>query len=313
MSNAVYCVQFKLLHLQSMDIKLIEDLAALQRCASYVKAAEERHVTHPAFGRRIRALEDWAGVPLVANARAPVKLTPEGQALLAQSAPLLAGLQQLRTQWGAPQSPDGGGVGSLRIGTGRTLARTLVADWLAKLRSTIRGARVHLHTSAMAEVCASFERGEVDFLICYEHPALSNGLTGQSFRHITLATDRLLPVARVDASGRARHDLYDPNWIGYAPTLTLGRLLNDHLNATRPAQQPAPAIVCDSADAVLELAIKGLGMAWLPHSLASASVRSGLLKVLGGRGDQIHFEVRLYRHRASQSKLVEAAWELSNR
>ena len=60
-------------------------------------------------------------------------------------------------------------------------------------------------------------------------------------------------------------------------------------------------------DAVLELAIKGLGMAWLPHSLASAAVRSGLLKVLGGRGDQIHFEVRLYRHRAPQSALVEAA------
>ena len=120
-------------------------------------------------------------------------------------------------------------------------------------------------------------------------------------------------MARVDASGRTRHDLHDPNWIGYAPGLTLGRLLDDHLSATRPGQQAAPAIVCDSADAVLELAIKGLGMAWLPHSLASAAVRSGLLKVLGGRGDQIHFEVRLYRHRAPQSALVEAAWTLSNR
>ena len=296
-----------------MDIKLIEDLAALQRCASYVKAAEERHVTHPAFGRRIRALEDWAGVPLVASARAPVKLTPEGLALLAQSAPLLTGLQQLRAQWGERPAADGAGTGLLRIGTGRTLARTLVADWLARLRGTIRGARVLLRTSAMADISASFERGEVDFLICYEHPALSNGLTGQRFRHITLATDRLLPVARVDASGRARPDLFDPNWIGYAPGLTLGRLLDDHLSATRPGQQAAPAIVCDSADAVLELAIKGLGMAWLPHSLASAAVRSGLLKVLGGRGDQIHFEVRLYRHRAPQSALVEAAWALSNR
>jgi LysR family transcriptional regulator, hypochlorite-specific transcription factor HypT len=48
-----------------MDLKLIEDLMALQRCGSYVRAAEERHVTHPAFGRRIRSLEAWAGVPLV--------------------------------------------------------------------------------------------------------------------------------------------------------------------------------------------------------------------------------------------------------
>lgn len=296
-----------------MDIKLIEDLAALHRCGSYVKAAEERHVTHPAFGRRIRALENWAGVPLVAGSRAPVRLTVEGQALLAQSTPLLAGLHQLRSHWRAHQGTDVAGAASLRIGTGRTLARTLVADWLGRLRGTIRGARVHLHTGAMEEVCASFERGEVDFLICYEHSALSNNLSGQRFRHITLANDRLLPVARVDASGRARHGLFDANWIGYAPSLTLGRLLADHLCVTRAGQQALPAIVCDSADAVLELAIKGLGMAWLPQSLASAAVRSGLLKVLGGRGEQIHFEVRLYRYRARQSDLVEVAWEFTNR
>lgn len=296
-----------------MDIKLIEDLAALERCASFVKAAEARHVTHPAFGRRIRALEDWAGVPLVASARAPVRLTPEGRALLAQSAPLLAGLQQLRTQWGGRHVADGQGTAWLRVGTGRTLARTLVADWLGRLRGTLRGARVQLRTQAMEEICATFERGEIDFLICYEHSALSNGLTGQRFRHITLATDRLLPVARADASGRVRHDLFDPVWIGYAPSLTLGRLLEDHLEATRPGQQTPPTIVCDSADAALELAIKGLGMAWLPHSLAAAAVRAGLLKVLGGRGDQIHFEVRLYRHRARQSPLIEAAWDFSNR
>ena len=48
-------------------------------------------------------------------------------------------------------------------------------------------------------------------------------------------------------------------------------------------------------------------------ALASAAVKAGLLKVLGGRGDQIHFEVRLYRHRARQSGLIEAAWDMSNR
>ena len=296
-----------------MDIKLIEDLAALERCASFVKAAEARHVTHPAFGRRIRALEDWAGVPLVGSSRAPVRLTPEGQALLAQSAPLLAGLQQLRTQWGGRDRGETQASALLRVGTGRTLARTLVADWLGRLRGTLRGARVHLRTQAMVEICSAFERGEVDLLIGYEHPALSTGLSGQRFRHITLATDRLLPVSRVDASGRARHELMDANWIGYAPSLTLSRLLADHLGATRAGLQPPPSIVCDSADAVLELAIKGLGMAWLPHSLAAAAVRAGLLKVLGGRGDQIHFEVRLYRHRARQSDLIESVWDFSNR
>ena len=61
-----------------MDIKLIEDLVALRQHGSFVLAAEARHVTHPAFGRRVRALEAWAGVPLVARGRSPVRLTPAG-------------------------------------------------------------------------------------------------------------------------------------------------------------------------------------------------------------------------------------------
>jgi DNA-binding transcriptional LysR family regulator len=79
-----------------MDIKLIEDLVALRQHGSFVRAAEARHVTHPAFGRRVRALETWAGVPLVARGRAPVRPTPAGEYLLGEAGPLLAGLARVR-------------------------------------------------------------------------------------------------------------------------------------------------------------------------------------------------------------------------
>lgn len=296
-----------------MDLKLIEDLMALQRCGSYVRAAEERHVTHPAFGRRIRSLEAWAGVPLVAAGRAPVKLTAAGDALLAEAAPMLGSLARIKAHWKTNGRADTRGAEILRIGTGRTLARTLVADWLARLRGVLRHHQVELHTRAMTEIASVFERGEVDLLVCYEHHALSNPLSGQRFRHLTLASDRLLPVARADAQGRARHALDSPQWIGYAPSLSLGRLLADHLSAERGASLTPPSIVCDSADAMLELAIKGLGVAWLPHSLAVSSIRQGLLKPLGGRGDQVHYDVRLYRLRARQSPLLEAVWAATNR
>ena len=294
-----------------MDLKLIEDLAALQHCGSYVRAAEARHVTHPAFGRRIRALQAWAGVPLVHGGRAPVQLTPAGLALLAEAQPLLASLLRVRSQWqpAGPDSPDASPAAqTLRVGTGRTLARTMVADWLARMQGALRGHRVELCTRATAEIAAMFERGEVDLLCCYEHAALSIGLSGHRFRHLTLASDRLVPVSRMDASGRTRFNLDGAPWIGYAPSLALGRLLADHLTAVRGGAQPPPAIVCDSADAMLELAIKGLGMAWLPASLCTAAIKRGVLKPLGGRADQVHFEVRMYRAKARQSALVEAVW-----
>lgn len=48
-----------------MQIKWLEDFAALAQARSFSRAAELRHVTHPAFGRRIKALEAWAGTPLI--------------------------------------------------------------------------------------------------------------------------------------------------------------------------------------------------------------------------------------------------------
>lgn len=297
-----------------MDTRLIEDLLALRSHGSYVLAAEARHVTHPAFGRRIRALEAWAGVPLVKRGRPPVALTAAGEALLQQAEPLLAGLAQMRATWAGALPHEGGEAGRacLRIGTGRTLAHTWVADWLVRLRPLTRALRVELRTAAMAEIGAAFEAGEVDFLICYEHPALSFRLSGQRFRHLTLASDRLVPVSRIDAHGRVRHELGSASWIAYAPSLALGRLLDDH-HGTSLGLRPPPAIVCDSADAMLELTLKGVGLAWLPHSLVAQSLRRGLLKVVGGKADQVHFEVRLYRPRARQAPALEAVWDATIR
>ena len=229
-----------------------------------------------------------------------------------EAEPLLARLSRVREQWHDEPGPDPR-IMTVRVCTGRTLAHSLVADWLARLRPVWRTHRVEMRTAAMAEVAAVFERGESDLLVCYEHPALSIGLSSQRFRHATLASDRLLPVSRVDASGRVRHELGSPHWIGYAQSLALGRLLGDRLATGHDGPLPAPQVVCDSADAILELTLKGVGMAWLPHSLVAQRIRQGLLEPLGGKADQIHFEVRIYRHRAKQSTLVEAIWAATDR
>ena len=63
----------------AMQSKWLEDFLLLAQERSFTRAAELRHVTHPAFGRRIRALEAWAGTPLIESgagrcgSRRPVK------------------------------------------------------------------------------------------------------------------------------------------------------------------------------------------------------------------------------------------------
>jgi LysR family transcriptional regulator, hypochlorite-specific transcription factor HypT len=288
-----------------VDLKLIEDLAALAQHQSFTRAAQARHITHPAFGRRIRALEAWAGRALVDRTTPSPTLTAEGRALLDEAQPLIATLARQRVRW--QTRSNGSATPPVRVGTGRTLARTLVADWLVRRHSQLKGQRVELVTRSMAEVAALFEQGEVDLLCCYEHPALSVKLSAQRFAHLALAQDRLVPVARRDAAGRVRHSLDSTAWIDYAPSLSLGRLLADHL-ARRPIDLPPASWVCDSADVMLELALKGVGVAWLPWSLAVADCKRGLLKPLGGKADEVHFEVRLYRPRTKQREVVEKLW-----
>jgi len=47
-------------------------------CGNFSRAAELRHVTQPAFSRRIRALEHWVGVDLFERDTHPVTLTEAG-------------------------------------------------------------------------------------------------------------------------------------------------------------------------------------------------------------------------------------------
>ncbi|RZA16369.1 MAG: LysR family transcriptional regulator, partial [Proteobacteria bacterium] len=41
-----------------MELVWLEDLSALAEYGSFVRAAEARHITQPAFSRRVRSLEN---------------------------------------------------------------------------------------------------------------------------------------------------------------------------------------------------------------------------------------------------------------
>ncbi|WP_420227119.1 LysR family transcriptional regulator [Pigmentiphaga litoralis] len=297
-----------------MDLKLFEDLIALARTQSFVRAAELRHVTHPAFGRRIRALETWAGAPLVERNRTPVQLTAEGEVLLKTAERTVESVTQARTQL---QQHGGAADTRVRLGTGRTLAHTLAADWLARLtympRSPIRGkAQIEILTGATQDLAVHLEQGKVDLLCCYEHRALSIPINGHRYRHLTLAHEKLVPVSIADAQGAPRFALGHTDraapLISYGQTLAMGRLLSDHFERNGAPISLTPFVRCDSADAIYEFVRKGLGVAWLPWSMVASDCRRKTMAVLGGRSDEVPFEVRLYRARARQSDMLEAIW-----
>lgn len=85
-----------------MNISWLEDFLVLASVGNFSRAAEDRHMTQPAFGRRVRALEEWLGTELFDRSTQPVKLTEAGQWFQAIAPELLAEIARLpglRVQW----------------------------------------------------------------------------------------------------------------------------------------------------------------------------------------------------------------------
>jgi DNA-binding transcriptional LysR family regulator len=289
-----------------MQTAWLEDLIALAQARSFSAAAQARHLTQPAFGRRINSLEQWAGTTLVERRRAPVALTPAGARLLQFALEAVPGLAQAREDLRGLR----GGDEVVTLVTGRTLARTIAADWLARAQRKLGDATVRIQTGSMAQTLQWLERGECQFMLAYHHPAIAMRLSPSTYLQRTVAYDRLVPMVRtgmVLPTGKA--DTKPLPYLAYSEKLALGQLVRDHLVNLAQAPRLRQRVVCDSADALLEYALKGLGVAWLPWSLAVGAHRAKQLSTLGGKALQIAFEVRMVRPKKRLGSIAETLWD----
>lgn len=295
------------------ETKLLKDLIALAKTNSFTKAAELRNITHPAFSRRIKELEHWAGTQLVNRSTIPVKLTQEGQELLLTAEYVISRLNIVNKKIKSPHTDNSY---SLRIATGRYLAGTLVADWICKMAEIV-GAElntritVEIRTGSTPDMLVLLQRNEVDFLCCYEHPSLSMPITDNNFQYLQLGMDKFVPVALSPKLGGVSYNLDDeftsiPH-IAYHSTLSLYHILNDHLRSSAYALEPVAR--CDSVEVARTLTRKGLGITWLPWSVIANDCAAGELIEIGGKQNQVPFEVRLYRPKELLSIAAEMAWK----
>jgi DNA-binding transcriptional LysR family regulator len=138
-------------------------------------------------------------------------------------------------------------------------------------------------------------------------------LSARQYTHTTLAQDKLVPVTRAPAQGKGQHQFGGSDatpYLAYAGTLALGRLVQDHLANNPHAPHLRRVMECDSADAVYEYALKGLGVAWLPWSMVSGACKAGQLQVLGDAPLEVRFEMRAYRAKRRLTPLAERLWQV---
>ncbi|MBT2370600.1 LysR family transcriptional regulator [Pseudomonas fluorescens] len=294
-----------------MQLEWLEDFIELARTRSLSRAAENRCVTHPAFGRRIRSLEEWVGAALIER-KQPLSLTPCGVLFLDAATQSLELLTAVRAQFkGGILSRDE----PVRIATGRTLACDFFPDWYESLHQQLGSFAVSLVTSGAQEAISKLSTGEVDLLLSFSSPLTHTLMEPERFDSRVLANEELLPVSAPDAQGQPRQQISASSsgltipWLAFSPTLALRGVLAQHLE--RLPQRLALRMVyqADSYDAILEMTKRGRGLAWLPRMVVKDALASGELLIAGGPEFHVGFDVSLHRLRANQGEMVMKIWE----
>lgn len=294
-----------------MDIRWLEDFLSLAQTRSFVRSAQERHISQPAFGRRIKALEAWVGVPLVDRSSYPCALTREGQLFRDTAQEAVRMLSEARGQLRGAASPR---KRSISVATGKTLSLTFFPEWFARVSES--GPDVRLSTTTMHDGTLQLVEGGADFLLCYCHPEIPVLLDPAQFEFLRVGTERLVPVSAPDPSGGARHRL--PGSKGaplpllfLSPTTSQGRIVDSFLERRAGAVHVERRIETDFSETAALLVRQGTGIAWLPERVVRASP-PGTLVPAGGDEYAIDFEIRLYRNSSNRSAHVESFWQAAS-
>ena len=299
-----------------METKWLEDFVSLAETRSFSRSAQLRHVTQPAFSRRIQALEAWAGIDLVDRSSYPTRLTPAGETLHAQALEVLDSLQATRNMM---RSHQAAGQDMIEFAVPHTLAFTFFPHWLMDLRQTFGAVKTRLTALNVHDAVLRLTEGGCDLLIAYHHPSQPLPLNADRYDMLRLSSETLAPYAKAGADGQPLFTLPGRAgervpFLSYASGAYMARLVDVILKEAGESLKLDPIYETDMAEGLKAMALEGHGLAFLPHSSVRKELKARRLVPAAPAGPlSVTMDVRIYRERPESARLVkpgvQALWD----
>jgi len=295
-----------------MDTNYLADLRALSETLNFSRAAELRNITQPAFGRRIRSLEAWCGVPLVSRRQVPLSLTPAGQIMLDAAEDVIGRPERARREIEQNQAA----TASLVIAATHALSFNFFPSWINSLGVEAATHPLRLLSDNMEHCEKLMLSGDAQFLLCHAHPASPTPMRSPDFQSRILARDRLIPVSGRDSNNKTLYELpgtaeRPTPHIAFEQGSGMARILTSALFNRRTDLHLCSVVSSHHAMTLKSLAMEGKGLAWIPESLARNELKeSGRLAIAGDRSWHVEVEVALFRSSARLGALAETFWRL---
>lgn len=300
-----------------METKWLEDFISLVETNNFSRSAALRHVTQPAFSRRIQSLENWLGIDLVDRTSYPTRLTPAGTVFYEQALEMLGQINGVRALLRGKRTAA---QTCVDFAVPHTLSLTFMPKWLTALEAGFAPINSRLMALNVHDAVLQLVDGGCDLLLCYHHPRQPVQLDPGRYDMLVMGHEALRAYARCDKQkapdfmlpGSAEAPL---PFLSYTNNAYLGRMVELILADTR---QPLCLETCyetDMAEGLKMMALEGRGVAFLPESAVTRELKQKqLARADGGAPDwEIDMEIRLYRERPSAQRpgkpLVESLWQ----
>ena len=283
-----------------METKWLEDFVSLAETRSFSRSAQLRHVTQPAFSRRIQSLEAWAGIDLVDRSSYPTRLTPAGETLHAQALEVLGSLQATRNMM---RGHKAAGFDMIDFAVPHSLAFTFFPHWVMDLRRRFGAMKSRLTALNVHDAVMQLVEGNCDLLLAYHHPSQPLQLAQDRYEMLSLGHETLVAYAKGDADGQPMFSLpaaagRSVPFLAYAPGAYLGRLVEVISKQSAEPLHLEPIYETDMAEGLKAMAIEGHGLAFLPATSVKKELKSKrLLRAAPAGKYELEIDIRIYRER----------------
>lgn len=299
----------------TLNLGWIDDFMVLATTGNFSRAAEERHMTQPAFSRRIRALEDWLGVELFDRSSQPARLTDAGLWFRKAAQDLQSHVARVP---GEARAVAEASSQTLRFASTHALSFTFMPPWLRTLEAHASVGPVNLVSDVQQKCETLLMQRQVQFVLSHGHRDVAGPLDDAAFPSLVVGTDQLLPVCAPDAQGQPLHPLVARKgsavpMLAYSPESGLGRLLREVKGAALDRLDVQPVLTAHLASVLRTMALDGRGVAWLPRMLVGDDLASGRLVLAADEAWQLALEIRLHRDRNALGAAAQTFWEAAGK
>ncbi len=291
-----------------MRLEWLEDILAVLETGSFVEAARKRFLSQPAFSRRIRMIEEHVGVELFDRTKKPVQLKASVTDQQTNIRELATRLHDLRN---GLRRQDQESQNRIIIASQHAIT-TSVAPSLIKDLAAHNSLNTQLRSANRDECYALLMTKQVDLILIHHSQIDQIPAQDSFFQQYELGQERLIPVCATDELSRIKKE-YESGHIpvvAYPSDSFLGQVIDREVFLPMRPDMAINKIAETSLTlAILPLALAGIGVAWIPNSLAVPDLANGKLSELNDLFPCCELRVMAIRLQDSESKIEPAVWE----